>query len=78
MILETSAHLHGPFFSVKVGLSYEFFGEVLKSAIDSGLGPGRYPVVNGNGASFHLVLYEDNSWRISTPQLELFPAHTLT
>lgn len=80
-MINCDANLKGPFFSEKTGLSYESFGTLLQGIRAAGLGPSRYPVMDGNGATFHLVLYEDNSWRISTPQLELFPtssAHSLT
>lgn len=78
MFNPTSIKMLGPFFSEKAGLSYEAFGELLQYTRE--LGPGRYPVTNGEGETFHLVLYEDGSWRISTPQLPLFQEkpHTLT
>lgn len=60
----------GPYFSKKAGLSYVTFGELLRYTRE--LGHGRYPI-EGLKETFHLVLYEDNSWRISTPQLEIFP-----
>lgn len=83
MSFNADVHLKAPFFSEKAGLSYESFGTLLQYTRE--FGPGRYPVLNGNGETFHLVLYDDQSWRISTPQLELFPTeiatkspHTLT
>lgn len=66
----------GPYFSVKAGLSYLTFGELLHYTRE--LGPGRYPIEAAECAVFHLVLYEDKSWRVSTPQLDLFEPHTLT
>lgn len=65
------------------GLSYVTFGELLHAAREHG--PGRYPVEAYGNERFHLVLYDDKSWRISTPQLWLWPEfkkleepHTLT
>lgn len=69
-MMEPNPILLAPFFSEKAGLSYESFGSLLQYTRE--FGPGRYPVQNGKGETFHLVLYEDGSWRIATPQLELF------
>lgn len=81
-MMNAEVHLKGPY-AVSGGLSYITLGELLQGVREQG--PGRYPVMNANGETFHLVLYEDSSWRISTPQLELFPdqkatssPHTLT
>lgn len=82
MWIEPTIPMIAPF-AMQKGLSYVSFGELLQGVRE--LGPGRYPVTNGEGTSFHLVLYEDASWRISTPQLPLFSEtsapkapHTLT
>lgn len=63
--------MQGPFYSEKAGLSFIAFGELLQTTRE--LGPGRYPCQNGRNETFHLILYQDFSWRISTPQLEIFP-----
>lgn len=70
-------HLIGPFSWLEKGLSFEAFGGLLQAikgeAISGRVQPGRFQVMNGKGQTFHVVLYDDGSWRISTPQLELFP-----
>ncbi|UDN67887.1 hypothetical protein [robinz microvirus RP_171] len=68
--------LIGPFSSLRTGLSYISFGELLQSTRENG--PGRYPIHNGHGETFHLVLYEDASWRISSPQLPIPFKQTLS
>lgn len=79
MTINATVQLKGPF-ACQEGLSFEKFGELLNH-LKQDQAYGRTPVMDGMGETFHLILYEDNSWRISTPQLELFPtesAHTLT
>lgn len=59
----------GPYFSQKAGLSYQTFGELLHFTRE--FGPGRYPI-DGTEEHFHLIIYQNNSWRVTTPQLDLF------
>lgn len=65
----------GPYYCSRTGLSYVAFGELLQSVRE--FGPDRYPVL-GKDKPFHLVLYRDNSWRISSPQLPLFEEEKAT
>lgn len=70
MWIEPTIPMLAPF-AMQGGPSFMCFGEMLQTIRE--LGPGRYPVKNAEGTDFHVVLYEDHSWRISTPQLPLFP-----
>lgn len=67
----SEVHLKGPY-AISGGLSCITLGELLQT-IRNNRAYGRTPVMNGNGETFHVILYEDDSWRISTPQLEIFP-----
>lgn len=78
-----SEALVGPFSLVDKGLSYLKLGELVHELKKTSK-PGRYLVQGGIGEYFAIVLYEDLSWRVSTPQIPIWdtPAtpspHTLT
>lgn len=66
--VQVSSAPTGPF-AMSEGLSFNYLGEMIHHFSTM---PGRYRFVDGTGESAVLVVYEDRSWRITTPQLDLW------